>query len=208
MSNAVERPSNTVGYLSNSVELPAGRTIVTLGPEGTDAHAEALKHFSDVQLAPSFPEAMRSAHQNGHLALVAAGYLRYDAAATTDSWVDLHFRHHPEMVLLHVWQSPTKPMCVAVNQTRARSIADIKSLALHPATRAIAEKLSINAAMTFVNAKPIAVERAAAGEFDACIGSVDVVAKFPALRAVRALQPTMVWCLYGDASSVGSEVPA
>lgn len=202
MSNVVERPSNSAGHLSNIVELCAGRTIVTLGPEGTDAHAEASKHFSDVRLARSFPEAMQTARHNGHLALIAAGYLRYDDTAVVDSWVDLHFRHHADMELLHVWHSPTKPMCVAVNRTRVRSIADIGSLALHPATRAIAEMLSIDAAMTFVSAKPIAVERAAAGEVDACIGSADVVARFPALHPVKTLQPTMVWCLYGAGSNV------
>ncbi|MGI5451367.1 hypothetical protein ACQEVM_37545 [Streptomyces sp. CA-243310] len=179
------------------VPLDPERTVVaTLGPEGTDAHAEATRCFENVTLSPSFNAAMEVAYERGIHALVAAGFVeRAGASGTvTDCWVDVHFRNLGRMELVHVWQSPTKEMCLATNG-RALDVRAIRSIALHPATQVFADRLAPHAAREYVDAKPIAVRMAADGRVDGCIGSVDV-ARQAGLDIRETFAPTMVWCLY------------
>ncbi|WP_084496029.1 ferredoxin [Nocardia shimofusensis] len=172
--------------------------IVTLGPAGTDAEAEARKHAAVVRLADSFADAMAAAAAaEGTWALVAAGYLALDADdRTTDSWVDQHFTHAGVLRLHRCWESPTKPMCLAVRRDLPRQ-APVATVATHPATRVFATRHTPEAQLVSVNAKPLAARAAAYGEVDACIASVDVVARYPQLEVRIEWQPTMVWLLYG-----------
>ncbi|BDT85947.1 ferredoxin [Nocardia cyriacigeorgica] len=174
--------------------------IVTLGPPGTDAEAEACRHASVVRLVDSFADAMAAAAEGGVRALVAAGYLTLDAHdRTTDSWVDQHFTHSGVLRLHRCWESLTKPMCLAVRRDLPRS-APVESVAAHPATRIFANRHAPGAKLVSVNAKPLAARAAAHGEVDACIASVDVVARYPQLEVRVEWQPTMVWLLYGKDS--------
>ncbi|WP_216916755.1 ferredoxin [Nocardia noduli] len=172
--------------------------IVTLGPEGTDAHAEASRHSGDVRLVASFADAMAAATRDWQVrALIAAGYLAVDRdGRTLDSWVDQHFSHTGVLELLRCWQSPTKPMCLAVRTDLGRGTV-IGSVATHPATRFFARRYAPAARHVTVEAKPLAAHAAARGQVQACIASVDIVARYPQLEVRAEFAPTMVWMLYG-----------
>ncbi|MEU5385251.1 hypothetical protein [Kitasatospora cineracea] len=177
--------------------IPAGLhvedfpTIFTLGPTGTDA-SHVGRRFQEMRLAGSFPDAMNLAWEQHAAALICAGYVEYANDVTADGWVGLHFGWSGRMELRHVWAEPTKPMVLAV---RPGLRASPKSVALHPATRALAERWLPGAEQRYVRAKPLAVELADRGETEACIGSADVVAS-TGLAVVREVAPVMVWCLY------------
>lgn len=174
-----------------------GAPIVTLGPAGTDAEAEARKHTPLVRLVDSFADAMALAAADGTRALVAAGYLALDAQdRAVDSWVDQHFAHTGVLRLHRCWESPTKPMCLAVRRDLPRT-TQVATVATHPATRVFAAQYAPEARLVPVDAKPLAAWAAAHGEVDACIASVDVIARYPQLEVRARWQPTMVWLLYG-----------
>jgi prephenate dehydratase len=173
--------------------------VSTLGPEGTDSENEARKHFSKIRLFPTFVDAVDYAEKNDEYALVPAGYLDYQNGELADTWVALHFRLIGRMRVVALWESPTKAMCLAINRERAANRESIRTIALHPATAVFAKQACAGADVTYVNAKPLAVNAAASGRVDACIGSVDVIAK-SALEPVEFFYPTMVWFLYGSLS--------
>jgi hypothetical protein len=171
--------------------------VVTLGPEGTDAHAEARRRFVNVELRSSFRDTMQHAYDHDAYALLAAGFVQMSGNTLVDSWVRLHFQYHVKMELFETWHSPTKPICVAVHRRhRDRSLAELSSVALHPATEAFADMFMVGPTRAYVDAKPLAARMAAVGEADACIASVDVVERYPELCVVERFQPDMVWCLY------------
>lgn len=176
--------------------------IVTLGPAGTDADYEAHKHTTRVQLVPSFPAALAAAVADRELrALMPVGYLSlgaHDVAA--DSWVDQHFAHHSTLVIDHLWESTTKPMCIAA-AGYLPDLAAARSVAAHPSTRALLDCFRVPGERRWVDAKPLAATMAADGGADACLASVDVVRALPNLRIVHQFQPTMVWVLYGKAAT-------
>lgn len=175
--------------------------IVTLGPAGTDAHAEADKHSGTVRLVESFADIMACAAADPTVhALVAAGYLALDAAGVAaDSWADQHFAHSGVLRLERCWESLTKPMCFAIHRSVPRG--SVRAVATHPATRVFAARYAPSVRQITVPAKPLAALAAAHQEVDACIASTDVVARFPQLEVVDQFQPTMVWLLYRKAVS-------
>ncbi|GAB4590195.1 ferredoxin [Nocardia sp. IFM 10818] len=170
--------------------------IVTLGPVGTDAQAEAARHTRHVRLVDSFAAAMRGAAADTRVrALVAAGYLALDEHdRATDSWVDQHFTHTGVLRIERCWETPTKPMCFATR--RALGDGTVTTVATHPATRVFAARHAPSARLITVNAKPLAAAAAARGEADACIASIDVVTTHPQLQIIAEFAPTMVWLLY------------
>ena len=170
--------------------------VSTLGPKGTDSEHEALAHFSEIRLFPSFADACHHAQETDGYALVPTGCLEYKNGELAVAWVDLHFSLIQRMRLVAVWESPTKPMCLAINRDRVTNRELIRTIALHRATAVFAKQACAGADITYVNSKPLAVNAAANGQVDACIGSVDVVAKTP-LEPVEIFNPTMVWTLYG-----------
>jgi hypothetical protein len=175
--------------------ITVGGPISTLGPSGTDSATEAGKYSSQVVLFPSFAAAVENARQTNGFALVPTGYLDILNGNLADSWVDMHFRLLGRMRIVDVWESPTKAMCLAVNRDRVADRSAIRSIAAHPATAVFARQSCAGAEITFVTSKPLAVEAAATGQVDACIGSADVVAEY-ALQPLDYFHPTMVWTLY------------
>lgn len=171
--------------------------IITLGPPGTDAHTEAGKHSGQVRLVDSFPDAMRAAAADPSVrALVAAGYLALDPQGQlADSWVDQHFTYTAKLRLERCWESPTKPMCLAVRRGFGRG-RTIETVATHPATRVFANQHAPGARQVPVHAKPLAARAAAHAEVDACIASTDIAARYPQLEIRAEFAPTMVWMLY------------
>jgi hypothetical protein len=169
--------------------------IATLGPAGTDAQAEAVKHSSDVRLVDSFADAMALARGGAAMALIAAGYIERDGDRTVDSWSDQHFTHHRELRVARLWESRTKTMCIALRHSVA-DVTQVRSVAVHPATAALLDLHHVPGRRVFVNAKPHAAAAAAGGQVDACIASLDVVTDIPELRVVARIDPTMVWLLY------------
>lgn len=174
-----------------------GDTVVTLGPSGTDAEAAARQHFPRVELTDSFGQAMETAWTKDICALVPTGYLERNSVGIRKSWVDLHFGYLDRLRLLALWEQPTKAMCVALNPDRVSDVTQARTVAIHPATLAFAREHVPQAEITYVRAKPLAAELAAASGADACIASLDVVSRTRALRPVKVFRPTMVWCLYG-----------
>ncbi|MEU1863670.1 hypothetical protein [Streptomyces gardneri] len=179
-------------------ESAARRRVATLGPDGTDAHAEALRLFDDVVLADSFESAMNVAFEGGMYALVATGFVERSGAAVSDLWVNLHFRHLGRMRIVGTWESPTKPMCVAAGPEVA-DLGALRSIALHPATDMFAERFAPQADRQYVDAKPLAVQQVVDGAADGCIGSLDVVERYRGLTVREVFRPTMVWVLYQPA---------
>ncbi|MFK0111592.1 hypothetical protein [Streptomyces sp. NPDC091217] len=172
--------------------------VVTLGPPGTDAEAEALKHFRSVRLVESFPAAMADAEQRGSYALVPAGYLQYGRhGGIRDAWVDLHFRWHLRMKVVASWENSTRPMCLAVDPTHVKDLGDVRVIALHPATREFAKATVPQAEFHYFDAKPLALQAALEGRADACICSADLVMASGELQIEETFSPTMLWCLYG-----------
>ncbi len=169
--------------------------ICTLGPSLTDSAYEARKCSSNVLLFPSFVDAIEHAEKSNGYALVPTGYLDFREGELADSWVDMHFRLLGRMRIVDLWESVTKPMCLAINRQRVADRESIRSIALHPATAEFARQTCGDADITFVSSKPMAVEAAVYGQVDACIGSVDVVADSP-LEPIEYFHPTMVWTLY------------
>lgn len=175
--------------------------VHTLGPVGTDADAEARSRFGVVRLHDSFAEAMERAFAEGNLALVSAGFVERDSQGYADTWVNLHFRWNGRLDLVDSWHSPTKLMCLATAVDNVRSAADVRTLALHASTEELAMVAS-SASRTYFRAKPLAVAAASDGSFDACLGSIDVVQRFPHMRVLETISPKMVWCLYSGERSV------
>ncbi|MEU7206522.1 hypothetical protein [Streptomyces sp. NPDC045470] len=169
--------------------------ISTLGPSGTDSAHEARKHCSNVVLFPSFAAAVEHAEQTDGYVLMPTGYLDFQNGRLADTWVDMHFRLLGRMRIADVWESRTKTMCLAINQERVAHRDSIRSIALHPATAVFARQSCAGAETRFVSSKPLAVQAAANGSVDACIGSVDVVADSN-LKPIDYFHPTMVWALY------------
>ena len=180
--------------------------ISTLGPSGTDSAHEARRHCSDVRLFPSFATAAEHAERTGGYVLIPAGYLDVQGGSQADTWVVMHFRLLGRMRIVDVWESPTKTMCLAINRKRVADRDSIRSIALHPATAVFARQACADAEITFFSSKPLAVEAAASGLVDACIGSVDVVAD-SLLEPVDYFHPTMVWTLYRPVPETGTEAP-
>ncbi|MBD0710666.1 MULTISPECIES: hypothetical protein [unclassified Streptomyces] len=193
--------------MNRSHGQPVRGKVTTLGPTGTDAQAEAARHFAEVFLEGSFESAMRAAFRTGTHALVAAGFVERSGERVTDLWVNLHFRHLARMRIVGVWESPTKPMCVATGPSlsgltdaradvpsNAPSVA--RSVALHPATEVFTERFTPQAERQYVDAKPLAVQRVVDGMADSCVGSLDVVERHPTLTVCEVLRPSMVWILY------------
>jgi hypothetical protein len=173
--------------------------VATLGPADTDAQAVAQTISDEVVLCDSFPAAMEYARTHDSYALICAGYIKQQPAEDPASWVSLHFESVTTMQLVDVWFQPTKPMCLALNSA-TEDVATVRTVALHPATKAFADQYLPHARQLYVEAKPLAVAQAAAGLADACIGSLDVVANHHNLSAVEVFQPDMVWCLYRSRS--------
>lgn len=190
-------PQQAITVVEQQPGFSINDPIVTLGPAGTDAQAEAEKHSRQIKLVGSFALAMGEAAADPDVrALVAAGYLALDdRGRAVDSWVDQHFTHTGVLTLEQCWESPTKPMCVAVRRDLTRRTA-AASVAVHPATRVFATQHLPHARHVSFNAKPLAAKAAARGDVDACVASVDVVVRFPQLRVIEVFQPTMVWTLY------------
>ena len=115
-------------------------------------------------------------------------------------------KHFQDVILLESFPAAVDYACAhgcyAVNEERAPDPQDIRSVALHSATRALARALVPDEAERhFVAAKPLGVRMAAAGEVDACVGSLDVVREAGNLSVVSTMNPTMVWCLYRSVSA-------
>ncbi|MEU8542997.1 hypothetical protein AB0C52_23930 [Streptomyces sp. NPDC048717] len=177
--------------------------MATLGPQGTDAHCEAQRHFADVLLADSFELAMQVAIASRCHAMVAAGWVERGGpdAGVSDLWVNLHFRYLGKAELVGMWQAPTKPMCLAT----AASVQWPRTVALHPATDVFADLYAPSASRHYVDAKPLAVRQVTEGRTEACIGSVDVVQQ--AGLTIRAQwQPTMAWFLYQPVNPGGPDL--
>ncbi|MCX5174287.1 hypothetical protein [Streptomyces virginiae] len=162
--------------------------VATLGPMGTDAHAEAQRHFDQVILTDTFSAAVEAALQQQTYALVAAGFVERDGAGViTRGWVDLHFRVLGRLEVADTWMAPTKQMCLASHP----AAGVLRSVALHPATQVFADTFAPAADRRYVDAKPAAVQLAARGEVDGCIGSVDVATQ-AGLTVREVFEPTMV----------------
>jgi hypothetical protein len=179
--------------------------VFTLGPEGTDAEAEATRLFDRVALRSTFPEAMAAARSSGGLALIAAGFLAASGGGQVDdTWADLHFRTIDDMAVVDVWCSPTKPMGLGLHRS-CPSIAEVRSVALYPATRALAASVVPEAEVLPVRSKPEGVVLASTGSVDACIGSVDMLDGREELSVAMIWQPSMIWILYAPvATSAGT----
>jgi prephenate dehydratase len=172
--------------------------IKTLGPAGTDAHAEAVRIGGEkVELFPSFRAAIDDSEARGGRALVAAGYLDMSEGSVVDSWVDLHFSKLQSMTMVGVWESPTKQMCVAVHSDFPGGLEDIRSAVSHPATlQFVREHMPSDISLSTVKAKPEAARLVSEHYADACIGSVDVVESIENLKILKKIEASMVWCLY------------
>lgn len=169
--------------------------VATLGPETTDADYVARSISDCVTLCESFPLAMAYAEEHRILALICAGFVGGDGSSAELNWVGLHFGHSGTMELCEVWAQPTKPMCLALH-CEIGDVGSVRTVALHPSTATFARNLVPDAEQFHYAAKPLAVQGAAMGAADACIGSVDVVKGYSTLRAVEMIQAEMVWCLY------------
>ncbi len=185
-----------VGGLASHGAVDLSRRVVTLGPAGTDAEAEARQHFRNVDLVDSFATAMEHAEKMGSYALVPAGYLKYHGDSLADTWVDLHFRWNRRMQLAAVWENSTRTMCFVYSSDRVAALNEVRSIALHPATRTLAESVAPHARLRFVDAKPLALRAVLDCQVDACICSLDMVPKSDSLRVETVFNPTMLWCLY------------
>ena len=181
--------------------------ISTLGPSRTDSAHEARKRSSNVLLFPSFADAIDHAEEINGYALVPTGYLDYREGELADTWVDMHFRLLGRMRIVDLWVSATKPMCLAINLQRVADRESIRSISLHPATAVFARQTCGDAEITFFSSKPMAVEAAVNGQFDACIGSVDVVADSP-LEPIDYFHTTMVWTLYRSVQASEAKTPS
>lgn len=167
----------------------AAHTVYTLGPDGTDASVVAKTLSSRITYCSSFEEAMQHAVQGHGIALVACGYK--SAPEMNESWGDLHFSYIRELMVLEVMHAPTKPMCIAIN-THAEKQATI---ALHPTTERLLKKSTYRP--VFFSSKVAAVEAAAIGTCDACIGSRDIILRYSDLTEVEEVLASMVWVVYG-----------
>lgn len=176
-------------------------TLATLGPSGSDSeHAAQLLArepdlASSVVLCPSFEAALAHARDHEGLALVPAAYQQKDAGGITrNSWADLHFRIETEG-RLELWQArvlPLKEMAVA----KRAGVDVLKTAAIHAATAYYAQTFLAGVQLSYCDSKPEAVRRCASGEVDACIGSVEVIEKWPQLVVLQRFVARMCWTVY------------
>lgn len=185
MMNITKRP----------VDIDFSKPVVTLGPSGTDSE-HAARHLTDqIRLVASFEEAMETAYREDLYALVCCGYKRKQNGVVVESWVDLNFRYLNRLEVMGTYSAPTKPMCIARN----RNSKQAQSMVIHPSTEEFLSSfphITAGLKLDYVNNKPSAVQMTARGEFDLCIGSLDVVHSHPELEVLEVFQPQMVWSVY------------
>lgn len=176
-------------------------TLATLGPHGSDSEHAAKLLLGElgldgrVVLCPSFEAALAHARDHGGLALVPAAYQQKDAGGVTfNSWADLHFRIENEGSL-ELWLAkvlPLKEMAVA----KRAGVEVPRSAAIHAATAYYAQTFLRGVQLSYCESKPEAVRRCAAGEVDACIGSLEVIQGWPALVVLHRFVARMCWTVY------------
>lgn len=174
--------------------------IVTVGPAGSDAEAEARKYGPVVRLVASTDDAMALAAAYRVHALVGGGYRAPDHEATqsVDSWSTDHTPHAGVLRLRRFWESPAALMCLAVRRDFPR-LATPRTVAIPPHAQHFAGQYVASARPVPTISKPASARMAAHGEVDACITSVAAAARYPILDPRIEWQPTMLWRLYGPA---------
>ncbi|PFL25297.1 hypothetical protein COJ07_01050 [Bacillus cereus] len=178
--------------------LKENKSIVTLGPRGTDADAAAKLISKDkVLFANSFPEAMKLAYDQDLYALICCGYKGDIFDNQQEAWVDLNFRYHGLMSIVSIYKFRTKKMGLA----KRIDIGKPNQIAIHPSTmellkRFYKEPIDDLHGIEFINNKPTVVELTAKKYFDMCIGSLDVISQYKNLEVIAEFQPEMIWTLY------------
>lgn len=180
-------------------------TLATLGPRGSDSeHAgrllvEQLEIDATVVLVDSYASALRHAWQHDGLALIPAAYQHKDAQGhTLETWADTHFRIETGGQL-ELWLARVLPLKELALAAR-RNIEQPRTVGLHAATQYYAQAFLPEAQPLYYASKPEAVRACAAGDADACIGSLDVVQKHPGLVVLRTFAARMCWTVYRRAT--------
>ncbi|HET6333211.1 MAG TPA: hypothetical protein VFG30_08360 [Polyangiales bacterium] len=201
LSGAAQRAAAGSLSIATLRERHWGQKICTLGPRASDSAVTAAALTDNLELLPSFPEAMRSAHENAQVALMCCGYVAdetlHDEHTGASNWVGLHFEYYGRMVCYEVFVVPIMPMCLA-RKKKARG----NTLVLHPATRRLLQRPEF--AQHFegpmqihtVPSKPCGVQATARGQFDYCVGSLPNVQAHPELEVLQTIEPNMIWALY------------
>ena len=168
------------------------RTLCTLGPEGTDAEYAAKLLTEDVALFPTFRQAMDHAYEHDLFALVACGYLQKIDGQISDTWIDLNYTYATTMWIVHCFPLALKPLCFA----RRKTIQVPQSIVTHPSTEQFVRQYYPHLSIHYVDSKPQAVVATANGDYDLCVGSLDVVERYSNLEVLEVLQTQMVWAVY------------
>lgn len=167
--------------------------LYTLGPVGTDAYNIAKKITNNIELCESFPLAMERAFINKEYALICCGYINKDEnKQVIDSWVNLNFNYLNKMKIIDSFFHKTKTMCIAKNKEKET----IERVIIHPATECFLDYINFDGEVVYSNNKPTAVLLTAMGDYDACIGSKDIVKQYSQLDIMVEFSPQMVWCIY------------
>lgn len=189
------------------------RTLATLGPLGSDSENAARILVSlipgpcGIVLLDSFGAVLRHTVQNGGFALIPAAYQEKDARGQTqESWADTHFRveSNGELELWLAYVLPLKKLALA----KQRGFDQARTIALHASTQYYASTYFPEAAPTYHSSKPAAVLSCAQGEADVCIGSLDVVQRYPELEVLRTFAARMCWTIYRRVQSTSMHIRA
>lgn len=170
------------------------KTIVTLGPVGTDAESVVRTLTSHIILEESFEKSMKSAIDNDYLALVCCGY---KSEKDDKSWVDLNFKYNGKLKIIDIILRSTKTMALVKNVHST----SIKNIVIHPSTEELLHNHYCldkhrNTTIHKVNNKPTAVELVDLGKYDLTIGSLDVIKNYKNMEILKPIDAQMIWALY------------
>jgi hypothetical protein len=189
------------------------RTLATLGPAGSDSEnaarvlAPQLPGPCAVVLLDSFAAALRYAIAHDGFALLPAAYQEKDAHGRTQvSWADTHFQVEADGEL-ELWLArvlPLKELALA----KRKGVNEPQTIALHAAVQYYASTFLPGAAPAYHTSKPAAVHACAEGRADACLGSLDVVLRYPELEVLRTFSARMCWTIYRKAQPLSARLHA
>jgi len=171
--------------------------ISTLGPVGTDSHAQAQQLGCAVSLHETFYSAIKHAKDHATKLLVPAGF-REVHRKKIFSWVDFHFDNLDCFFLERVWFADTMPM---VHLHRSYS-----TIAIHPSTSGLVPNIKKYKRVVYAKSKVEAYYLFARGLASASVTSINNVSAEDQERYCSAVYtPSMVWCLYRPKHSTGDD---
>lgn len=99
----------------------------------------------------------------------------------------------PQLSIVDSFMMPLKDLVIA----KRKGIRKIRTIAIHPATKALVKTLGKNVQVIEVVSKPLAAKMASEGKADSCIAPLDVAQELGLEIIHRFNRINMSWAMFG-----------